>query len=103
MLLLSIIGEGWGVPDTGVELGVLISSIIFMIFSGTLVASPQVSCHRGSLEFSNSADCESEGNITKHKCVLFKELRKVTSNISDYALLACHQKCESSVSNSRST
>lgn len=102
-LLLSIIGEGWGVPDTGVELGVLISSIILMIFSGTLVASPQVSCQWGSLELSNSADCESKRNTTKHKRVLFKELRKVTSNISDNVLLAYHQKCESFVSNSVST
>ena len=96
MLLLSVIGEGWGVPDTGIELGVLISSIIFMIFSGSLVVSPPVSCHQSGLELSNSADCESERNTTKHKRVLFKELRKVMSN-SDNVLLVYHQKYESSV------
>lgn len=57
MLLLSIMGEGRGVPDIGVEMGVLISSIMLMIFSGTLVTSLQVSCHRGSLELISSADC----------------------------------------------
>lgn len=67
MLLLSIMGEGRGVPDIGVETGVLISSIIFMIFSGTLVTSPQVSCHRGSLELISSADYKFKRNETKHR------------------------------------
>lgn len=66
-LLLSIMGEGRGVPDIGVETGVLISSIIFMIFSGTLVASPHVSCHLGSLELINSADYKFKRNKTKDK------------------------------------
>lgn len=104
MLLLSILGEGWGVPDTGVESGVCISSIIFMIFSGTLVASPQVSCHLGSLELSNSADYKSKRKRTKDKRVLFKELTKITSNnIPDSILLANHQKCGSFALNSASS
>lgn len=57
MVFLSIIGEGCGVPDIGVEPGVLISSIIILTFSGTLVASLQISCHPGSLELRNSAHC----------------------------------------------
>ena len=71
-------GEGCGVPDTGVEMGVLISSIMFMIFSGTFVASQQVSCHRGSLELSNSAHYKSRRN--KDKGALFELLIKAVSN-----------------------
>ena len=65
-------GEGRGVPDIGVETGVLISSIMFMIFSGTLVTSPQVSCHRGSLELIRSADYKFKRNKTKDKRVLLE-------------------------------
>ena len=74
MLLLSIMGEGRGVPDIGLEMGVLISSIMFMIFSGTLVTSLQVSCHRGSLELISSADYKFKRNKTKDKqtCIVRK-------------------------------
>ena len=67
MLLLSIMGEGRGVPDIGVEMGVL-------IFSGTLVTSLQVSCHRGSLELISSADYKFKRNKTKDKqtCIVRK-------------------------------
>lgn len=56
-VFLFTMGEGCGVPDTGVEPGVLISSIIILTFSGTLVASLQISSHPGSLDFRKSAHC----------------------------------------------
>lgn len=90
MLLLSIMGEGRGVPDIGVEIGVLISSIIFMIFSGTLVASPHVSCHLGSLELINSADYKFKRNKTKDKCVLLEGLTQITNTTNVF--LAYHWK-----------
>lgn len=100
ILLLSIMGEGCGVPDTGVEMGVFISSIMFMIFSGTFVASQQVSCHRGSLELSNSADYKSRRNKIKDKGALFEEMTKAASNSISIDVLRLATRSGGSESNS---
>lgn len=77
-VFLFTIGEGCGVPETGVEPGVLISSIIILTFSGTLVASLQISSQPGSLDFRKSAHCIQMKRYLS-KMGFFIELHKPTA------------------------